>query len=305
MSRQVTWKTHSGPVLDRVRDLDVVACASCGFRHIVPIPTKEEIMSLYRDEYYTTEKPLYLERFLEDLDWWNLVYRSRYELFEGLLPSARRSILDIGSGLGFFLLHGKERGWNGVGVEPAKTAAAHARSLGLKVHEGLFDGLPARALGTFDVVNLATVLEHIADPATLLREARSLLSPGGLVCVVVPNDYNPLQLALREVDGYEPWWVAPPHHINYFDFATLRGLFDRVGLDVVHSEGTFPMELFLLMGENYVGNDARGRQCHGRRKRFETCLAKAGKLEVLRGIYGKLAELGLGREVVLIGKARP
>ena len=32
------------------------------------------------------------------------------------------------------------------------------------------------------------------------------------------NEYNPFQIALRDNCGYEPWWLSPPHHINYFNF---------------------------------------------------------------------------------------
>ena len=32
--------------------------------------------------------------------------------------------------------------------------------------------------------------------------------------------------------GRDDWWVAPPHHLNYFDFESLTGLLDAAGLHV-------------------------------------------------------------------------
>jgi len=48
------------------------------------------------------------------------------------LPSGSRRILDVGSGPGYFLLHGKNRGWQTLGIEPSKQAAEHGRKLGLE-----------------------------------------------------------------------------------------------------------------------------------------------------------------------------
>ncbi len=295
------WQNHKGVILDSVNGFDVIECETCGFKHIVPIPTQEELEAVYRQEYYAVEKPLYLERVREDLDWWNLVYSERYDTFEELLPPNRRRILDVGSGPGFFLLHGKQRGWQTLGIEPSAQAAAHSRELGLEIIEDFLTEEIAKRVGTFDVVHMSEVLEHIPDPRRMVRLAQNLLAPGGLLCVVVPNDYNPFQYALRKACGYEPWWVAPPHHINYFDFDSLSHLLSSNGFEVVLREATFPIDMFLLMGDNYVGNDTLGRQFHGKRKAFEQNLAAAGQCEVKRRFYQTLASMGLGRDALVVG----
>jgi len=293
---------HEGPVLDSVNGFDVIDCKSCRFKHIVPIPTPAELEELYRRNFYSSEKPLYLERHREDLDWWNHVYSGRYATLEVFLSAERRRLLDIGSGPGFFLLHGKQRGWQTLGIEPSAEAAAHARALGLEIREKFLSADTASGLGTFDVVHMREVLEHVADPATIVTLARDLLLPGGIICVAVPNDYNPFQQILRSVHGYAPWWVVPPHHINYFDFDSLTGLLERNGFQVVDREATFPIDIFLLMGDNYVGNDPLGRACHSKRKSFEMSVVRAGQDKLLKDLYRSLGCLGLGREAVLYGR---
>ena len=304
MAETREWQNHKGFVLDSVNGFDVIECELCGFKHIVPIPTPEELEAVYRQEYYAVEKPLYLERVREDLDWWNLVYNERYDTFEELLPSDQRRILDVGSGPGFFLLHGKQRGWQTLGIEPSAQAAVHSRELGLEIIEDFLTEETAKRLGTFDVVHMSEVLEHIPDPKGMLQIARRLLGAGGLLCVVVPNDYNPFQHALRTTCGYKPWWVAPPHHINYFDFDSLSQLLASCGFKVVLREATFPIDMFLLMGDNYVGNGALGKQCHAKRKKFERNLSLAGLDKIKRRLYQSLADQGMGREVVLVGQTR-
>jgi len=240
MSEMRVWQNHRGHLLDTVKGFDVIECEPCGFKHIIPIPTIDELEVVYRQEYYSLEKPLYLERHKEDLEWWNLVYSERYDTFEELLPPHRRRILDVGSGPGLFLIHGEQQGWQTLGIEPSTQAAAHSCGLGLEIVQDFLTEQTAKQLGTFDVVHMSEVLEHIPDPRGMLNIARSLLAPEGLICVVVPSDYNPFQQVLRTACGYKPWWVAPPHHINFFDFESLSHLLSSTGFGIVLREATYP-----------------------------------------------------------------
>jgi SAM-dependent methyltransferase len=302
MPEMKAWQGHEGPVLDSVKGFDVIECRNCGFRHVLPLPTSEELAGAYAEHYYTREKPRSIQRQGEDLPWWRLVFADRFDVFERFLPSLRRSVLDVGSGPGYFLLCGRERGWEVQGVEPSARAAAHTREMGLPVREMFLTPENAAALGTFDVVHLNAVLEHLPDPRGMIMTASRLLAPGGLLCAAVPNDYNPLQEALRSARGFSPWWVAPPHHLNYFDHSSLGRLLANCGFEILAATSSFPMELFLLMGEDYVGDDARGRACHGKRMMLESNLEAAGRGELKRRLYIALAQLGMGREAVLVGR---
>ena len=300
--KKKSFEEHTGVLIDSVSGFDVIDCEKCSFKHIVPIPTAEELTHVYKEDYYTTEKPMYLERANEDLDWWNMVNSERYELFERHLGKTRRRLLEVGSGPGFFLQLGKERGWEVKGIEPSEKAAGHAKELGLDIVCDFLTVESARELGAFDVVYMHEVLEHIPDPEAMVRRAFSLIEPGGLCLVVVPNDYNPFQAVLRSTMGFEPWWVAPPHHINYFNPNSLGELLQRAGFEIAHFETTFPIDLFLLMGENYVGDDKVGRECHKRRMNFELNMKRSGLSGLKHSIYKSFGEHGIGREIVLLAK---
>ena len=272
--------------------------------HVVPLPSEDELAEEYRHEYYAREKPLYIERYREDLEWWTMVYVERLETFERLVGPGRRKLLEIGSGPGFFLQAGKERGWDVLGVEPAVKAWEHAQSLGLEVLNDVFDDEVRCRLPLFDGVHLSAVLEHVPNPAQMLRAIGDTLNPGGVLCVVVPNDFSEFQRASRETEGLRPWWIAPPHHLNYFNFDSLEALVERMGFTVEVRDTTFPIDMFLLMGEDYVDNDEVGRSCHRRRMRFETNLQRAGLVELKQRFYRACAGLGIGREIVLFARKR-
>jgi SAM-dependent methyltransferase len=291
---------HEGPKLARIKDFDIIACTACGFIHATPLPDPADLVATYRDTYYVEEKPDFLSHSAEDQAWGEMFQLDRLAIFERLLPPDRRRLLDIGSGPGFFLKTAKDRGWQTKGIEPSRQAAAYAASLGLDIVPAFFGPDTAPGLGRFDAVHLNNVLEHIPDPAGLIALARDLIEPGGLLCIGVPNDFSPFQIAGQKAVGAAQWWLAPPHHLNYFTFDSAAGLLERLGFDVVERTTSFPMELFLMMGEDYIGKDAIGRGCHDRRKRFDLAFAAAGQNETRRAFYRALAGLGIGREAVLI-----
>ena len=71
------------------------------YKHILPIPSDDDLEKIYSDEYYTEIKPEYI-KVEEDLKWWNINYDERYNVFESELGK-KGDVLDIGSGTGHFL----------------------------------------------------------------------------------------------------------------------------------------------------------------------------------------------------------
>ena len=292
--------SHDGPLVTRKQTYDVIACNVCGFRHVVPLPDARALEDAYREAYYTQEKPTFLAHAGEDEGWATLGYRDRLESFESLLPRERRRLLDIGCGPGFFLRCAKERGWTVQGLEPSRQAADHARRLGLDVIEDFFNARTGAALARYDVVHLNNVLEHVPNPLEMVRLARDRLTPSGVLCLNVPNDFTPFQASARAALSLDEWWVAPPHHLNYFDFDSLSHLVTQAGFAIAERSTSFPMELFLLMGLDYTKDPLLGRACHNQRKRFDLALETAGFRQTRRAFYAALAAAGIGREALLI-----
>lgn len=296
-------KEHSGVIVGTVDGVDVIDCSVCGFIHINPLPTPTELEELYKKNFYSVDKPTFISSQGEDKEWLNQQYSDRYDTFElELGDSRKRKILDVGSGPGFFLKYGQERGWDVLGIEPSTQACEHTKSLGINVLNECFDVNSAKHLGKFDVIHASLVLEHIPNPIECVQLMFEHLNDGGIMCITAPNDFNPFQKALTAVEDYAPWWIVPKHHLNYFTPDSLSFLMQRVGLDIFLKETSFPIDMFLLMGDNYIGNEQLGRSCHHKRVRFEANLAHAGLNELKRKLYRSLAEINLGREICVYGR---
>lgn len=294
-------KRHSGKILDTQEGVRVIDCRSCGFAHVSPLPSEEELRRFYEQEFYQQERPNYFKETKEDLRWWMATYDNYYALLERRTKGRR--LLDIGSGPGHFLACGERRGWRVVGIEPSTPAAKYSSKRELTTVNDFFSYDRAKKLGAFDVVHAAMVLEHVPDPVGFIRDMKKMLKKGGHIAIFCPNDYNPLQRILRDIYDFKPWWVVPRHHLNYFTVESMQRLLRRLGFIIEDTLGTYPLETFLLAGKNYVGNHALGRSCHAKRKAFELVLYKRDP-ELLNDLYIGLAAAGIGREYMIIAKKK-
>lgn len=200
-------------------------CARCGLVYLSPRPdTPEELAEIYPPSYesYVGEGQRLL-MLMRRAAW-------RPEIDEILARTAPEDrILEIGSATGEFLAELRRRGrTNLVGLELSPEAARIARDRhGLDVRTGGLDDadLPA---GSFDLVFLRHVLEHVPDPRTTLSTIAGLLRPGGYCIFTIPNiDSHTARLFGRDWYGYDV-----PRHFFLFPRRTLVTLLKLVGLRV-------------------------------------------------------------------------
>jgi SAM-dependent methyltransferase len=299
-------------------DYRVIVDATWGYRRLDPIPRTNDLSRFYESQYCDLlqrgSRAPDLRRLIhggedaaEEARWLRAtIYEDIRDCLESNRGSVPRRLLDIGCGTGELLAFLASHGWQGVGLEPAAEIAEFAQARGLEVHAStLEEHLEAErrrpSALQYSAMTLLNVLEHLPDPVGLLNRIRETLPAGGLLAIRAPNDYNELQLSAQKALGKDPWWVAIPDHVNYFDFASLRQLLRRLGWTVVYEQADFPMELFLLLGEDYVGNPTTGKLCHEKRRQFELSINQATR----RRWYRALAEAGLGRNCLFIAKRGP
>jgi SAM-dependent methyltransferase len=121
--------------------------------------------------------------------------------------------LDVGCGLGRNL---RSLPSGSVGVDHNQTAVEECRRRGLvafTVDEWESEGRDAQ--GTFDALLLAHVVEHLDDPASLLRSYLPSIRSGGTVFMICPQER-----------GY----ASDPTHVRFSDGAYLEGLARECGL---------------------------------------------------------------------------
>lgn len=279
-----------------------------GYRRVEPLPTPEEVEQYYKEEFYASTYPGCNDSSLavqeEEREFFNSRWDGIYQKCKAHFKDKPNiSLFDIGCGYAQSLLYFREKGMNVAGLEPSPEGVAYAKEQGLDVYCGGIEQFSILEGRRFDVVTLLNVLEHLREPAQVLQQIRQeLLNPGGVLILDVPNEFNDFQVVADAEYGLGQWWLCPPNHINYFDVDSLQSLVKSCGYHVMESEASFPLELFLLMGDVYVGNGELGRECHAKRMHFEYLMRKHGKEKKLQAFYKMLAELNLGRQVLLIAQ---
>ncbi len=202
-----------------------VRCPECGLIYVSLI-LREDVMEKYWREELAWSGILNSSPQME-LD--RLKYLYGLELAEDLVSGRR--LLDVGSGPGGFVRLAGERGWEGtaleLNVESSKKLAAEGFKVIVKNLE--LTDLPPHS---YDLISLWEVLEHLADPKVVLREIKRLLSPGGLLLILVPNAGSLVTRLLHEKSNT----FGGHSHLNHFDVNSLTSLVERVGFDLIEVE---------------------------------------------------------------------
>ena len=199
----------------------IAKCRGCGLVYLLNPPPEEQ---LYEDYYarsapdpaaYRLASP---DAALAEL---YAINEQRAEAIQRLRASGDGpgTLLDVGCGRGYFLKTAREAGYAVTGLEVAEHAAAYARRhYGLPVRVGRLASLAGEA-AHYDVVTLWHVLEHFVDPFAALGHLRTLLRPGGVCVLEVPNLYS-FKFILS--GGRWEGGNHPRYHRTFFTAHTLR-----------------------------------------------------------------------------------
>jgi SAM-dependent methyltransferase len=296
---------HEGKKLVNVGDKDIVDCKHCRFAHTNPLPTQVELIKFYKENFYQDVKTSYFEEYERDKEWWMLNYNWLLDDLESYkavdINKKTLRLLDIGSGPGLFLRAATDRGMYAMGIEPSLEAYKYSKEkYNCNVVNVMLNDLD-HSVEKFDIVNSALVLEHVLDPTGFINTARSFLKKNGLICITVPNDFNPVQDINFKL-GTKQWWVSPFEHLNYFNANSLKKLIKSSGFEIINESVSFPIDLFLLMGKNYLETPMVGLECHKMRKTFEFNINKSKSNKFRKDLYKAFSKIGVGRELIIIAK---
>jgi SAM-dependent methyltransferase len=155
----------------------------------------------------------------------------------------RGRLLDVGASGGHLVAAARRRGWGAVATDLSSDACVAARATyGVPAAQADSVELPL-ADASVDAVTVVNVVDQIADPLALLREARRVLRAGGVLAVRVPNAafHAPLVRMLSALGPLPRWWGWDAYPIIHF-FALgapgLRRLVEGAGFRVLEARNS-------------------------------------------------------------------
>ncbi len=277
-------------------------------------PAREELEKYYRDNYYQVENGSYLLHYDSD----ELAYirgqvALRHHLIQsrGWLAEGPKSLLDVGCGEGHSLKYFSSHGWTVLGLDFSQDGCERNNpdccqwlKLG-DVFENINRLIASKA--AYDMVMLDNVLEHVLDPLGLLQGLHTLVKPGGVLVVEVPNDFSILQMAALNCGWIDrTFWVDMPEHLSYFDAESLRAICTEAGWSFGELISDFPIDWYLANpNSNYiapgltgVGKGSKlGIGAHRARIALENLMRDADPDRLIE-LYAAMARMGVGRSLL-------
>ena len=230
-----TWFERDATVIGIAYRHALVRCATCSFVFVRP-RIKPSIFLEYYKGYYSGDVSSFANEHREGDTLVAQRILGRLER-HGLARGAR--LLEVGCGTGGFLEAAARAGYVPSGLEPSPHAVRYAKARGLDVTEGGLDAATYPA-ESFDAAVLIQTLEHLPQPRAALERVRSLVRPGGLVAVEVPNVANVFTTWSRRLGRVDRTnTLEPGDHYSYFTGRTLAEALRRAGWTPLETDAGF------------------------------------------------------------------
>ncbi|MFH1832145.1 MAG: methyltransferase domain-containing protein [bacterium] len=279
-----------------------------GFYHVTPTPSEQDLNKFYAEEYYQECKNSSYNKEYDSEE--KEYFFNRGLITETIVNSAitpkEKTLLDVGCGEGFFLDYFAKKDWlvqgcdfSSYGIQKQNPSLMPSFTQG-----NLFDILQSlsQAEKTYDLINLAHVLEHASHPMESLLLIKQIMHQSSLLRIVVPNDYSNLQkllLAKGHID--HETWFTPPAHLNYFTFVSLKKFLSQE-FDIVTILADFPVELYLFNeNSNYWKDRNKGKKAHKARIEIDNFLVSQGTEKYIRYME-TAADCNFGRSITAFVK---
>lgn len=222
-------KRNHSPLFDGFYP-NIVRCEACGLTFNAVVPTQEELVDIYTEEYFRSKDSLKYGYTDYLADRGNIVKTSRERLAQIERIKRPGTLLDVGCAFGFFMEVARDRGWTVSGVEISPFAAEYAaEELGLDVVNRSAEDGPY-APRSCDLITMWDLIEHLRDPARTLRKLAGALKEDGILVLSTP-DMGSLPARLTR----EKWlgWQLQNEHLFYFSASTLERMLNAAGLEVI------------------------------------------------------------------------
>jgi len=206
------------------------ACQQCGHVQMDPLPAPETLGIIYPGNYYSYQ----MEKSVHPIARWakHRLDRAKFSWIIGGTQSPVARYLDVGCGDGRYLEMMIAQGMkpdHAHGVELDAHAVQAARAKGLNVAQSRIEDARGLEQGSFDLITMFHVIEHVARPDQVISRLHGLLRVGGLLALETPN-----------FDCVDARWSAKrfwgayhtPRHWHLFTAASLQQLLRSHGFTI-------------------------------------------------------------------------
>ena len=192
-----------------------------------PQPSEADLIKYYDSESYishTDAKASFIDKLYQIVK--DFAIKKKIRLIESF-EMKNKTILDIGSGTGDFVMACERNGWITSGIEPnekARNLAELKLKAGEKGEKVIYRSIEElmKKNKKYDVITMWHVLEHIPNLEQYIDLMRQLLNPRGTLVIAVPNFMS------FDARHYGAYWAGfdVPRHLWHFSKESIKLLFE-------------------------------------------------------------------------------
>jgi len=175
-------------------------------------------------------------------------YSSHKLILQWIEEQRPASVLEVGTASGYLTGEMASRGCQVTGIECDEQLASTARQHCHEMIVADIETLDFDNLDLYDAVVFGDVIEHLKNPAEILRRSARLLKPGGKILISLPNIAN-IWIRLGLLFGrfnYRDTGILDRTHLRFFTLKTMKQLITESGFDVTSIHPT-PIPLPLIL----------------------------------------------------------
>ncbi len=212
-------------------NINKVMCSSCGAVRNDKELSDQELEIFYGEAYELNTLGVEEHRFFTND---GHVARSKV-FFDWIcphLPDSFDSLLEIGCGEGNLLLRFFEAFPDRklTGIDGSAKAVKLAQKKGLSVKQQFIAGPSSKTVaGSYDVIILINVIEHVIDIRDFISKIRCMLNEGGMIIITLP---------IQDFGGYDIFFAE---HIWHFTVNQFKRVLANNGLLLEHCDSDHPI----------------------------------------------------------------
>lgn len=237
----------------KIKNFKYYLCLNCQTLFLYPQPSSKRIKTYYEKNFNYQSGFINKKRIINQA---KKIIRN----LKCLNPKGK-NLLDIGSGLGYFLKESIKHNLNPIGIEPSKKLSQFIpinRLIG--IFQGEFEQYYERNKDKkFDFIVLSHLIEHIKKPRQTIIKITRLLDQNGILYIETPN----LNSHLFKVEQENYTFLTPPEHLWIFSLTSFQRIITNLSLKIIksstysypeHFMGIFKKQFNIYENKNHQDN---------------------------------------------------
>ncbi len=165
-----------------------------------------------------------------------------YSVYKTIKSYNCKSILEVGSGLGYLTYALNHEGYDCIGVDISNSAVNYSKKNFGNYYEcdDIFNYLD-KSENKFDIIIVNEVIEHLVDPQDFINKLFLKLHNGGKILFTTPN---------KSIFNLKTIWAtdSPPVHLHWFSEETISILSNQIGFtyELVDFTDFYKKNLFIV-----------------------------------------------------------